>query len=192
MQDKTKKIVLLSVVLVIILVLMKVVISSSSTAAGMYDAVAKCIKDKGATFYGAFWCPHCQSQKKEFGNSAKYLPYHECSNADTSSNQGCKDVKIESYPTWTFADGIKVEDTKDPLLCQITPGPADENPLCKNLPSKFFKRWVFGNMVVASDTEPLKVGNIWSFPASAQARGEISIEDLAKQTSCEASMPAAK
>jgi hypothetical protein len=24
------------------------------------DDFAKCIKDSGAMFYGAFWCPHCQ------------------------------------------------------------------------------------------------------------------------------------
>jgi len=69
------------------------------------DAFAQCLKASGAEFYGAFWCPHCQDQKKEFGSSAKYLPYIECSNADQTQTQICKDKKIESYPTWIFKDG---------------------------------------------------------------------------------------
>ncbi len=70
---------------------------------GKYDQFAQCIKDKGALFYGAFWCPHCQAQKARFGTSAKYLPYVECSTPDgQNQNQVCKDKGIESYPTWFF------------------------------------------------------------------------------------------
>src|SRR5438067_1720350 len=52
---------------------------------GKYDSFAKCLKSKRATFYGAFWCPHCQNQKTMFGKAAKYLPYFECSNPDGQS-----------------------------------------------------------------------------------------------------------
>lgn len=69
------------------------------------DGFAECLKTSGAEFYGAFWCPHCQEQKAEFGTSAKYLPYIECSNPDQSQTQICIDKKIESYPTWYFKDG---------------------------------------------------------------------------------------
>lgn len=73
---------------------------------GKYDGFASCLKDKGAVFYGAFWCPHCQNQKAEFGNSARLLPYVECSNPDgQSQTQVCIDKGIKSYPTWVFADG---------------------------------------------------------------------------------------
>jgi thiol-disulfide isomerase/thioredoxin len=34
------------------------------TSPGKYDEFAKCLTDNGAKFYGAFWCPHCQAQKK--------------------------------------------------------------------------------------------------------------------------------
>lgn len=69
------------------------------------DAFAKCLKDKGAVFYGAFWCSHCQSQKKIFGESEKYLPYVECSAPDgNSETQACKDAGIKGYPTWKFKD----------------------------------------------------------------------------------------
>ena len=69
------------------------------------DGFAQCLKSSGAEFYGAFWCPHCQEQKAEFGTSAKYLPYIECSKPDNSQTQVCIDKKIESYPTWYFKDG---------------------------------------------------------------------------------------
>lgn len=70
---------------------------------------AQCLKDSGAIFYGAFWCPHCQEQKKLFGTRAtKALNYIECSTADgKNQTQACKDAGIQSYPTWQFADGSK-------------------------------------------------------------------------------------
>lgn len=72
---------------------------------GKYDDFAKCIADnKGVTFYGAFWCPHCQDQKARFGKSAKHLPYVECSTPDGRLQlQMCKDKGVETYPTWEFA-----------------------------------------------------------------------------------------
>jgi thiol-disulfide isomerase/thioredoxin len=76
---------------------------------GKYDEFATCLKDKGAVFYGAFWCPHCQAQKKLFGKSAKLLPYVECSTADASGQtQACIDKGVNSYPTWEFADGSRL------------------------------------------------------------------------------------
>ena len=75
---------------------------------GQYDEFAKCLKDKGAIFWGAFWCPHCQNQKKIFGNSAKLLPYVECSlPSGKSQTQECTDKEIKGYPTWEFADGSR-------------------------------------------------------------------------------------
>jgi len=71
-------------------------------------AFAQCLADKGAVFYGAFWCPHCQAQKKMFGASAKALAYVECSTPDGQAQLPiCKEKGIESYPTWIFADGSK-------------------------------------------------------------------------------------
>lgn len=71
---------------------------------GKYDAFAKCIRDKKTvTFYGAFWCPHCQAQKARFGKSAEFLPYVECSTPDGQGQlQVCKDAGITTYPTWQF------------------------------------------------------------------------------------------
>ncbi len=81
----------------------------AKSAPGKLDDFAICLKDKGAVFYGAFWCPHCQKTKALFGNSAKLLPYTECSTPDAQGQtQICKDKKVESYPTWEFADGTRL------------------------------------------------------------------------------------
>ncbi len=76
---------------------------------GNLDSFARCLKDKGAVFYGAFWCPHCQNTKSMFGVSAKLLPYVECSTPDGKGQlQVCIDKEIKNYPTWEFADGSRL------------------------------------------------------------------------------------
>lgn len=76
------------------------------TQPGKYDTFAQCLEDEGAIFYGAFWCPHCQDQKSQFGVSKKHLPYVECSTPDAKDmTQQCKDEGIDGFPTWKFADG---------------------------------------------------------------------------------------
>lgn len=81
----------------------------STVNSGQYDAFAQCLKDSGTVFYGAYWCPNCQSQKKKFGSSAKLLPYVECSTLDGKGQlQACVDKQIQGYPTWEFADGSRL------------------------------------------------------------------------------------
>jgi Thioredoxin len=87
--------------------------NSAPTGPGKYDGFAQCLKDKGATFYGAFWCPHCQAQEKDFQASRQTLEniglYVECSNPDASGQTPiCINKKIQSYPTWIFADGSQL------------------------------------------------------------------------------------
>ncbi len=83
-------------------------IAGGAEVSTKYDGFAQCLSDKGAKFYGAFWCPHCQDQKKAFGGSAKLLPYTECSTADGKvQNALCTDAGVASYPTWEFADGTR-------------------------------------------------------------------------------------
>lgn len=72
----------------------------------IYEDFAQCVADSDATFYGAFWCPHCLEQKSLFGRAADTLPYVECSLPDRSGQtQECTDAGIEGYPTWEFANG---------------------------------------------------------------------------------------
>lgn len=114
------------IVLVLALVVGMKFILSATAQPNKYDDFAKCIKDSGAEFYGAFWCPHCQSQKALFGSSKQYLPYIECSNPDgNSQTQICIDKKIESYPTWVFKDGatktgeISLKDLAEATSCTL-------------------------------------------------------------------------
>lgn len=105
------KIFILIIGLLILGAIATVLVQSNSTPPGpsKYDSFAVCLKDKGAVFYGAFWCQHCQAQKKLFGSSQKLLPYVECSLASGQGQiQACIDKKIEGYPTWEFADGSRL------------------------------------------------------------------------------------
>lgn len=76
---------------------------------GKYDTFAQCVADSGAVFYGAFWCPDCQQQQAMVKGSAHLFPYVECSTPDGQGQlQVCKDQKVTGYPTWTFADGTRI------------------------------------------------------------------------------------
>ncbi|KKS04298.1 MAG: hypothetical protein UU58_C0008G0007 [Candidatus Nomurabacteria bacterium GW2011_GWA2_41_25] len=106
-----KKVFFLIIGLLVLGVIATVLLRSNGAPAGPgpYDSFATCLKDKGAVFYGAFWCSHCQAQKKMFGTSQKLLPYVECSLASgQGQTQACIDKKIEGYPTWEFADGSRL------------------------------------------------------------------------------------
>jgi ribosomal protein S27E len=80
----------------------------ASTLPGQYDTFAQCLTEKGAVFYGAWWCPHCENMKELFGNSMKYVTYVECSTTDGKSQlPACVEKEIKGYPTWIFADGSR-------------------------------------------------------------------------------------
>ena len=106
---KIKVFLLVIVVLILGVILMVAARSAGQNTSTKYDGFASCLKNSGATFYGAFWCPHCQAEKKLFGSSESLLPYVECSTPDGSKqNQVCVDKKIMGYPTWEFADGTRI------------------------------------------------------------------------------------
>ena len=118
-MQKDSKIYLIGGLIVAIAIIGIVVyVAKKNSGPGKLDGFATCLKDQGAVFYGAFWCSHCQATKRLFGSSASKLPYVECSTPDGSGQiQVCTDKKIESYPTWIFADGsqLKGEVTLDQL-----------------------------------------------------------------------------
>lgn len=106
-MEKDSKIILIVGVLITLALVGGLVYSlKNNSLPGELDDFATCLQDKGATFYGAFWCPHCKAQKELFGRSVSKLPYVECSlPSGQGQTQICIDKKIESYPTWYFADG---------------------------------------------------------------------------------------
>ena len=136
-KDAKKIFIPLAIVLVVVALVMTGVYFLSQknpvgVPSGTYDELAQCITDSGAIFYGAFWCPHCQNQKTAFGDSAELLPYIECS---LPSGQGqtdeCIAAGIQSYPTWEFADGARVNgEIKISSLAELTncPMPASDQP----------------------------------------------------------------
>ncbi len=73
------------------------------TASGTAEiALAKHLTDTGAKMYGAYWCPHCQDQKKLFGKEAsEQMPYVECDPAGANSQAAiCQSAGVKGYPTW--------------------------------------------------------------------------------------------
>ncbi len=98
-----KKILYILIGLVVLVGVVYIIVAPPRVTVGKYDSFATCIKNSGAVFYGAFWCPHCQEQKAMFGSSVHLLPYVECSTPDgQSQTQACKDKGIVEYPTWQF------------------------------------------------------------------------------------------
>lgn len=107
-----KKLVIGIVVFIVLFIVGVFFLSGKSNSGNStkLDGFAQCLKDSGTTFYGAFWCPHCQNTKAEFGASAKLLPYVECSTPDGQGQLDiCKEKGVQSYPTWEFSDGSRLE-----------------------------------------------------------------------------------
>ncbi|NQU78848.1 hypothetical protein HQ545_03705 [Candidatus Woesearchaeota archaeon] len=61
-----------------------------------YTEFAKCISEKGAVMYGAYWCSHCKAQKEEFGDAFEHVNYVEC----TENPDACTNAGIDGFPTW--------------------------------------------------------------------------------------------
>ncbi len=104
--DMNKKTIIIIVIVLLAITALVVYAGKKENGPGKYDTFATCVKDSGAKFFGAFWCPHCQDQKKMFESSAKLLPYIECSTPNGQSQLDiCINEGIKGYPTWRFSDG---------------------------------------------------------------------------------------
>lgn len=97
-------IIILSIVVLLAGFIVWSFIASTPKSDERIDKFAQCLSQKGVVMYGAYWCSHCQNQKKLFGQSFKYINYVEC----TKETQKCQEKDIKGYPTWEFADGSKV------------------------------------------------------------------------------------
>jgi len=104
----SKNVIITIIASTVLIVGASVLLVRSGNTPGKYDDFAKCLTEKGAEFYGAFWCPHCRNQKSLFGKSVEYINYIECSTPDGNSQLSqCTEKGIEGYPTWIFADGSR-------------------------------------------------------------------------------------
>jgi hypothetical protein len=77
---------------------------------GKHDSLAQCVVDSGTKMYSAWWCTHCQEQKRMFGSSFKIIveggAHVECSPGGTQTfSDFCRNAGITSTPTWVFPDG---------------------------------------------------------------------------------------
>ncbi|MBI2479082.1 MAG: hypothetical protein HYV60_10750, partial [Planctomycetia bacterium] len=83
-------------------------------------AFAKALAASGTRFYGAAWCPHCTATKELFQDGADFLPFIEVTNLDspvtlnavgngTDTTLNPSGVPINSFPTWEFPDGSRLE-----------------------------------------------------------------------------------
>ena len=93
-----------------------------------FGALARCIADSGARFYGAHWCPYCRKQKEYFGGHAGTLPYVECYDGPKSDGMSskCRNAGVRSFPTWVFADGGRTTGATSPrALAEATGCSAD-------------------------------------------------------------------
>lgn len=72
-------------------------------APGKYAEAAKCLSDKGVIMYGAYWCPHCSQQKKNFGDDFQFIRYQECDDSGVDGDHAlCLKNGVTQYPTWQF------------------------------------------------------------------------------------------
>ena len=87
--------------------------SSSPYTDEQLNTLANCLADNEVTMSGAFWCPHCQEQKKMFGDSWDTLlergVYIECdARGDNAQPEVCLENDVQSYPTWDFPDETRL------------------------------------------------------------------------------------
>ena len=87
-------------------------------------SLAQCVRNSGAVFYGAHWCPFCRKQKDSFGEHAGALPYVECYDGPRSDgmNRRCRRAEIKSFPTWVFADGTRKTGAMSPSALAAATG----------------------------------------------------------------------
>src|SRR3989338_7672452 len=105
-ENTLKKQALGSVIFVVILLTVAFLIfKPEPEGPGSLDAFAQCLTEKGWTMYGAYWCPHCQNEKKAFGSSWKYVDSVEC----TDEPQRCTDAGVTGFPTWLGPESARLE-----------------------------------------------------------------------------------
>lgn len=99
-------------IFIVLMITFPIVLTGCSKDSGKYDAFAHCLSEKGTKMYGAYWCSHCQEQKKMFGGSWDKVDYIECSLPNRAGETAiCNQAGITSYPTWQFADGTRKSGT---------------------------------------------------------------------------------
>lgn len=93
-----------------------------TTASGAAEiALAEYLSQSGAKMYGAYTCPHCQSQKQLFGKEAvQKLTYIECHPEGKNARPDrCAAAKIKGFPTWEINGKFYQGEKKLPELATL-------------------------------------------------------------------------
>lgn len=103
-----------------------------------FTPFAQCLTDNGAVMYGAYWCPHCQDQKKMFGPAFEKIKYVECDPKGKNANpQLCEKKGVQRYPTWEFKDGkieagvLELIELSQKTSCPLPSLPVDDSATTK-------------------------------------------------------------
>lgn len=76
---------------------------SSGYSTAQIDQLAQCLAEKNIIMYGTDRCPHCQNQKKKFGDAFEKITFIDC---DDSRIQ-CQAAGVQGFPTWITPDWQK-------------------------------------------------------------------------------------
>jgi glutaredoxin len=115
------KTIVIIIVVIAIIAITSVSIAHWESTNENYDNFAKCLTEKGVVIYGSATCPHCQDQKKMFGDSFKYINYIECSN-----DPRCAQAGVQYVPTWSIngtlqpAGGKTIQELSSLTGCQVS------------------------------------------------------------------------
>ncbi len=106
----------LAIIFVVVVLSTVFFLPKDSGKYGNLDEFARCLGEKGAVMYGAYWCGHCQNQKKAFGQSFRHIKYVEC----TEDPKSCELAGIEGYPTWKIASTTIVGEVPLERLAEVS------------------------------------------------------------------------
>ena len=167
---------------VIVLILVALIVWYK-TAPAKYDGLANYLTQSGVKMYGAFWCPHCQAEKQDFGKAETKLPYVECSEQDeTTQTPICIAQKIVSYPTWDFPNPITLESgTNDSDVACKTPYDATDTSQpeqCAGALAPGYYVLTVNGMSFLTPTESTLVNGVWTLPPHSRTSGTVAPEIL--------------
>lgn len=99
MKEGKRFLLILSGAVVLILLVYFLIVYVLPGQSSLAEPLAKCLQSKNVTMYGAYWCSHCQNEKKMFGQYFSYINYVECEGA-SGNPEVCMAAGVQGYPTW--------------------------------------------------------------------------------------------
>ena len=109
MKSQKTLLIIVGIIIIALFAFFVLKLKNSAATPGNYDNFTKCLTNNEVKMFGAYWCPHCENQKKMLGTSFQYVNYIECSLPNRAGQtEICKQEGIQSYPTWEFKGGKRL------------------------------------------------------------------------------------